>query len=230
MVAKAKQYLGNGLYTVAEAALYCRVSTAMMSRWLFGSKSGHSVIDPQFGTEVRSVSFLDLVQTIAIREIRLQRDLPLEKFRQAIKFAKDKYNLDYPFARQHCTYLYGDLLVIRSSLDREEYVEASGKHQGQRMFSFVEMYLENLSFGPEGLANKFRVFTSHQQKPVSVTMDPHTRFGEPLLPSGYSALTIWDAIQVEGGIEQAAKAYGIPKEETQAAYQFVVDYLGKTTA
>lgn len=61
-------------------------------------------------------------------------------------------------------------------------------------------------------------------------MDPHTRFGEPLLPSGYTAMTIWDAIRAEGGIDRAAKAYGIPKEEAQAAYQFVVDHLGKTSA
>ena len=228
MVAKAKQHLGSGLYTVAEAAHYCRVSTAMMNRWLFGSKSGQSVLDPQFGSDERAVSFLDLVQTIAIREIRIVRAVPLPKFRQAIKLAKETFGLDHPFARRHCTYLFGDELVIRPVQDGNEYVEASGKHPGQRLISFVEMYLEQLDFSPEGLASKYRIFTSKQPKPVAVTMDPHTRFGEPLLPSGYSALTIWNAIQAEGGIERATKAYGIPIEETLAAYQFV-DYLGKST-
>lgn len=161
MVVKATQYLGSGLYTVAEAALYCRVSTAMMSRWLFGSQSGQSVIDPQFGTDDRVVSFLDLIQTLAIREIRIQRAVPLPKFRQAIKLAKEKFGLLHPFARRHCTYLFGDELVIRPIPDRDEFVEASGKHQGQLMFPFVEMYLDQLDFSTDGVASKYRIFTSN---------------------------------------------------------------------
>lgn len=98
MVAKLKRFLGNGLYTVPEAALYARVPTGIMTRWLFGTKSGKSIIDPQFGRDNRLVSFLDLIQTLAIREIRIQKRVPLAKFRQAIKVAKQKYNLDFPFA------------------------------------------------------------------------------------------------------------------------------------
>ena len=126
MVAKLRNALGNGLFTVAEAALYARVSPQMMARWLFGNKKGHSVLHPQFGAEARFVSFLDLVQTLAIREIRIQRKVALPKFRQAIRMAKEKFNLDYPFARRHCTYLFGDELVIRPPGD--DFVEASGKH------------------------------------------------------------------------------------------------------
>src|SRR5436305_15157494 len=100
-----EHYLGNGLYSVAEAALYARVSRAMMTRWLFGGKSGQSVLQPQFGSDNRAVSFLDFIQTLAIREIRFQHKVPLSKFREAIKVAKDKHDLDYPFARKHCTYL-----------------------------------------------------------------------------------------------------------------------------
>ena len=85
MSEKSNQFLGKGMYTVAEAALYCRVTTAMMTRWLFGTASGEPVMVPQFGTEERLVSFLDLVQTLAIREIRNQHKVPLPKFRQALQ-------------------------------------------------------------------------------------------------------------------------------------------------
>lgn len=85
MVAKLRNTLGNGLFTVAEAALYARVSPQMMARWLFGNRKGQSVLHPQFRAESRFVSFLDLVQTLAIREIRIQRKVPLPKFRQAIR-------------------------------------------------------------------------------------------------------------------------------------------------
>lgn len=230
MAAKANKYLGNGLYTVAEAALYCRVSTSMMTRWLFGSKAGRSVLDPEFGKKERFVSFLDLVQTLAIREIKIQEKVPLVKFRQAIKLAKDKLNIDHPFARHHCTYLYNDELVIRTDDEKDKFVEASGKHCGQPLLAFVEMYLKSLEFNPDGLAYKYKIFTSKHKKPVTITMDPHVRFGEPLLPSGYTAMTIWEAIRSEGGIERAAKVYGIPEDEADTAYQFVVEHLGKRAA
>ncbi len=195
----------------------------MISRWLFGSKHGQSVIDPQFGSKERFVSFLDLVQTLAIREIRRQeKSLTLSKFRQAVETAKDTLNIDFPFARQHCTYLnQNNELVIRPDPERNSFVEVSGKHRGQHLISFVEMYLKRLQFNPEGLAYRYNIFTSQHETPITITMDPHIRFGEPLLPSGYTALNICHAIRVEGGISQAAKAYGIRVEEAEAAYQFV---------
>lgn len=231
LIASSKQILGSGLYSVAEAALYARVSTPMMSRWLFGSKSGSPVIEPQYGrNDERHVSFLDLVQTLAVREIRIQRKVPLVKFRQAIELARTHFSLDYPFARQHCTYLLNDELVIRPQPDKDDFIEASGRHRGQRLIPFVEMYLKDLSFNIEGLANSYLIYKSGHENPVKVTMDPQHRFGEPLLPSGYSALTIWDAIRAEGGIRQASDAYGVPVEEVETAHRFVVDHLGKTAA
>lgn len=228
MVANTKTYLGAGLYTVAEAAVYARVSTRMMTRWLFGTSDGQPVIEPEFGPADRVVSFLDLIQTLAIREIRLQRKVPLGKFRQAIKLAKESFGLDHPFARRHCTYLLGNELVIQPAAD--EFVEASGRHRGQRLFTFVELYLTDLDFDPNGLANKYRLYRSTHRDPVTVTMDPGVRFGEPLLPSGYTAAAIWQAIGVEGGIKQTATAYGIPTEEVETAHRLFVDRLGKTAA
>lgn len=224
MVEKSNQFLGNGMYTVAEAAWYCRVTTAMMTRWLFGTASGESVMVPQFGTEERLVSFLDLVQTLAVREIKIHHKVPLPKIREAIKYAEDKFKLYHPFARHHCTYLYDGTLLIRPDQAEDDFIEASGRQKGQRRFPFVEMYLKSLDFTPDGLAYKYRIFASNHSKPVVVTMDPQVRFGEPLLPSGYTALTIYEAIKTEGGVEQAAKAYGISVEEAEAAYQFA-DHL-----
>lgn len=225
METTVKKYLGAGLYTVREAATYARVREPLMRRWLFGTKGRRAVLDLQFGAGDKLVSFLDLIQTLAIREIRLQYDVPLQKFRQAIRWVKKAGHVDYPFARRHFTYLLGKDLVI--ALSKNEYVQASGKHPGQRLLPFVEMYLQNLTFGPDGLANRYQIFKSEDEVPI--VMDPERRFGEPLLPSGYSAMGIWDAIKAEGGIENAAKAYGIPREEVTAAYKFV-DHLGPAAA
>jgi uncharacterized protein (DUF433 family) len=155
--------------------------------------------------------------------------VPLPKFRQAIKVARDSLGLDYPFARRHCTYLLGEELVIRlpgPPGDDDDFVQVSGKQKRQKLIPFVEMYLDDLSYSPEGLANKYHIFKNGD---VKITMDPEYRFGEPLLPSGYTAMTIWESITAEGSIDAVARVYGIPKMEVETAYRFFVDHLGKTS-
>ncbi len=224
MVVKAEKFLGHGLYTIPEAALYARVRPAMIARWLFGTKKGKAVIDPEFGPNDRVVSFLDLIQTLAIREIRIQKpEVTLQKFRQAIQVAREKLGISYPFAQWHCTFLYGEDLVIKPVAGRDEYFQVTGK-EGQGMFSFVETYLENLDFGKDGLASEYRIY---KHSNVQVLMNPNRRLGEPLLPSGYSAEIIFDSIRTEGSINRAAKVYGISLTEAEAAYQFVVNFLNK---
>jgi hypothetical protein len=225
MTTNLKKMLGSGIFSISEAALYARVSPQLLSRWMFGTNSGDIVFPPQFQTNDKLLSFLDLVQAVAIREIRVQKKIPLVKFRQAIKTAKMMYKLDRPFAKKHVTYWTGGEIVIRPS--DAVFVEASGKHAGQPQFQFVEYYLEKLEFDSSGMANLYRIF-SHEG--VDIKMNPKIRFGEPMLPSGYSAGAVWDAIDIEGGLDGARKACGIPLKEVQTAYRFYVDFLGKLAA
>ncbi|WP_020470532.1 hypothetical protein [Zavarzinella formosa] len=210
------QFIGNGMYTVAEAALYAGVRTRHLNRWIFGDGQSEAILRPQFDGKQKYVSFLDFIQALAIKEIRLQRKIHPRKFRQAIELAASR-GVEYPFARKHFTYLFGDDLLLK--FPNDGIIEASG----QRMLTFVEAYMHDLSFGPDGLANKFMI---HESNGVKIVMAPEVRFGEPLLPSGYSARTIWDSIKAEGGINEAAREYGIPAAEALAAYKFFSQRLG----
>src|ERR1700690_3903874 len=105
MTTDLQKMIGSGIYTISEAAMYARVRPQLLTRWLFGGAGSDAVISPQFDTSDRMVSFLDLVQCLAIREIRMQRKILLKKFRQAIEVAKTAFKLDYPFATKHVTYL-----------------------------------------------------------------------------------------------------------------------------
>jgi len=224
VVTKVSKYLGHGLYTIAEAAMYARVPPRTLARWLFGGTDRKPAIDPQFGRDERVVSFLDLVQSRAIREISFQYHVPLAKFQQAIKVAKRKYGLDYPFARKHCTYYHLAIkeLVIQPP-GSDDFVEVSGTHQGQLLFQFTELYLQSLDFDADGLANNWRVYND-------LVINPALRFGEPLLKCGYSARTIWESIRTEGGIDAAAQAYELSRDDVVSVYRFYVDYLGTAPA
>jgi uncharacterized protein (DUF433 family) len=189
MITGVEKLVGVGLYTPAEAALYARVHNSLMNRWLFGDARGNSVIKPQIGVidDEKIITFLDFVQTLAIRAIRQTRKVPLQKIREAIDQAKRLYRIDYPFAIKHTTYL----------LDAN------------------------------GLACRYRAW---KKDGYEVIMDPHQRFGEPLLPScGYTARTLFDAYRIEGGIEQAAKCYGVELAEVKTAIEYF-DHLQTSVA
>ena len=101
--------IGVGVYTPAEAAFYARVSSRTMTRWVFGDAGG----EPAFERQLRDpsekvVTFLDLVQTLAVREVRNRHGLSLQKIRQGVDAARERYSLPYPLARKHSIYLFSD--------------------------------------------------------------------------------------------------------------------------
>lgn len=230
-----KKILGLGIYTPSEAAFYARVHTQTMKRWLFGDGKGERVIDTQLGnTDEKIVTFLDFVQALAIRAIRLQHNIPLPHIREAVDTAKGDFGVDYPFARKHQTFLMSDqkgeghgyiLIQLKREDGGKKFVQLSGKKKGNFVLKeIVEPFLDDLYFDHDtGLANEYRPMTHSEE--CFVRCNPHQRFGEPvIMPSGYTAQTLFDAIVVEGGITKTAKEYGVSENEVKLAYKYI-DHL-----
>ena len=221
-------YLGHGLYSVREAALYARVSPQMVNRWMYGNHSGKAVIEPQYDDKDR-VSFLDFVQLLAIRDLRKSKNIPLNSFRQAIQTASER-GFEHPFAREHCVYFHSKTIVLLPpNCDPKKFVVASGKHRQSELFPFMEEYMDHMELDHEGYIKKYRVYTSTSGG-VTIEMDPKVRFGEPLLPSKYSAPAVWDAIQSEGSVENASKCLSISIEEVRAGAEFYNHLVQKKAA
>ena len=221
-VIAAEPVLGVGLYSAREAALYARVRPQLMARWLFGGASGEAVIDRQLKSEDRIITFLDFVQAMAVRAVRIERKVPLQKIRQAIQNAEQKYGVSRPFARKHKTFLNGDEIVIK--INDDELVEVTGRHAHNRVIKEVaELYMIDVGFDPDGIASRY---TPLQQGEIAVTMNPAIRFGEPVLMScGYTAKALWEAFKVEGGIDPAALVCGVTPAEVELACRYYDNLL-----
>lgn len=228
MTATPPQLLGIGLYTPSQAALYARVSTPLMTRWLWGTKSAEAVVRPQLGQEQdRTVTFLDFVQAMAIRSIRIEHRVSLQKIREAVDRASLDYGVEYVFARKHKTFLFGGDVIIK--LNDDEYVQVTGTHAHNHMITeVVELYMRDLTFDASGLASSFEAYN---WKDLTVTMDPARRFGEPLIQScGYSAQSLWEAARSEGSCAAASEAYGVRPDEVELACRYYDHLLGKPAA
>ena len=102
----------------------------------------------------------------------------------------------------------------------DQYVQLTGRARGNRLIqSVVEMFLQDLRFDDEtGLATEYRPMTADG---ASIVLDPHRRFGEPIVePGGYAAETLWHATNTEGGIDEAAGVYGVTAAEVRIANHY----------
>lgn len=227
MVAATSELLGVGIYTPEEAALYARVKTKLLNRWLYGAKGAAPIMKPQLRDRPEKiVTFLDFIQSLAIRAIRVKRQIPLQKIRQAIEKAEDDYGVSYPFARKHTTYLFGKEIVIALGDDSEgerKIVQLTGKNRGNRLITKIaEFYMTDLTFGPAGLAS---AYVAYRWNGLPIGIDPRFHFGEPMVgTTGYSARAIWEAFAAEGSIEAVADVYGVTQAEVEAGCRYY-DFL-----
>ncbi|MEX0718406.1 MAG: hypothetical protein WD066_17560 [Planctomycetaceae bacterium] len=233
--------IGIGIYTPAEAAFYARVQTRLLTRWLFGSAQGDAVVTPRLldqPPDDRLVTFLDFVQALAIRNLRINYKISLSKIRAAVDRAREQFEVEYPFAMSHTTYLFSDrartghgelVIQLDDGEDEPKLVQLSGKAAGNLvMAEVVELYLDQLSFDERGLAEAYRA-GGDEENPI--VMDPALRFGEPVLRRcGYTAETLWEASILEGGLDAAARAYGVDRTDVALACEFFDHLQGRPTA
>lgn len=218
---------GLGVYTLAEAARYARMPQATLNRWFFGG--GERKPLRQAGIERNSgklVTFVDFVEALAIRSLRADHGVPLQRIKEAIRNARNHYGIDHPFAhREHRTVLVGKDLHIFLKDDPANPVGLTGRDFGQKsMTPCIEAYMKDLEFDEQGLAKLYRAYTWKDQE---VVMNPKIHFGEPALADcGYTAETLWQAAVAEGSTARAAELYEVPESAVEAAYRYWNQELG----
>ena len=187
-----------------------RVRTQLMNRWIYGTTAGEPVLRPQIGEidNQRVVSFLDLVQALAIRAIRVQFNIPLAKIREAYETARNQYGVEYPFAVSHKTYLFGNvadpkscdvIIDLTGKGTNDRLVQLTGKRKKNQVIREVlETYHRDLDFRNDGLATSYRAFVDRD---AFVVMNPEVNFGEPVVgETGYTAQTLYSSFKSEGSV------------------------------
>lgn len=209
----------KGLYTLQEAAWYARLPLSTLRAWFSEKPDKKGVLAPSIRDESIDggsfITFVDFIQSLAIRAIRMEKKIPLQRIRDAVKRAENTYGIDYPFARPHTTWLSGKDLFIQLE-GMEDLVQVSGKNPDQvTSKKIIEFYLEEVYFNPDtGLAERYKPATN-------IKMDPKIGFGQPLVEScNIPAVVLWEAVRIEGSFEKVAELYGISIEEVKTAFSY----------
>lgn len=213
--------IGTGAYTVHEVACFARMHTVTVRRWFFGTNMGKPVVAENKSSD-RFLTFIDFVQALAVRNLRINYHVALPTIRESLDYAKKEFNWHHPFATRHATYLDGKKIIIHPP-GMSAPLHAAGRGKGQQVMKpILEAYLREISFDPaSGLATQYVAF---EYKHARVLMEPTKHFGQPYVESaGITAKRLSDAVAEEGGFEQAAGAFGVEVDEVIAAYRFIDD-------
>ncbi|HEX7516012.1 MAG TPA: hypothetical protein VF345_01860 [Chthoniobacterales bacterium] len=211
----------TGVYTIPEAARYAKMHEKSLRNWFSGTSGRPAIRATEIESpDFRALTFLDLIEAVAIRSLRVDYGISFQKIREAIKNAKEKYGIEHPFAHEkHKTVVVGSDLHIYLPEDINNPVQLTGKLLGQKsMKACIEAYMRDLEFDLEGMA---RLYTAYRYKGQEIIMTPQVHFGEPAIrENGYTARTLYKAALAEGSLELAAQAYEVGVDAVDAAYRY----------
>ena len=201
-----------------EAALYGRLSSQKLARWVFGSGMYPPVIESRF-VDQRLIAFHDLIQAMAIDRAR-GFGVPLPKIREAIKRAKERHDVQFPLAYKHQLLWFDRELHIK--FPNETIIQLTGREQNQSLIKdIVEPFMKDLHFCDEGLAVSFTPFEKYGRQ---IILDPQRQFGQPLVGgTGYRADILANMYYVEQSADLVAGAFNIDPKDVLTAVSYMED-------
>lgn len=216
-VASRPAHLGTS-FSPDTAAYIAGLTRDLVCRWRFGNKRGDAVLLTTHGTEL---TFVDIIELMAVREIRRVRAVPLDRIREAIRVAREDYGITHPFARRHKTYLHDDQVVIETEDELLVQVSGRGKHQ-QMMRPIVEEYLERITYDQDtGLAEKY---VAMRRGKYSIELNSKRGLGMPMvMPVGLSVANLVYTVGTEGSVAMAARSLEVPPQAVSLAIAYDED-------
>jgi uncharacterized protein (DUF433 family) len=212
---------GHGLYSIAEAARYARVPTATIRNWFFPSKSRPAMQRGEIDSaEEKALTFLDFVELLAVRSLRVDYQVSLSTIRQAIEFAQKEFEVQHVFAHaDHKTFIDPKKKLHITISGNPNPMKMGGKGAGQLFFQqCIEGFMKDLAFNEDKMAS---LYTTAQYGDQRIIMNPAFRFGEPIMEeNGYPADVLWRGVIAEGSFERAATLYDASVPSVQAAYRY----------
>jgi uncharacterized protein (DUF433 family) len=167
------------LYTITEAAKLAEVSSVTVRRWLQEYETPSGPKSPIFGEshDAPLVSFLQLVEIVVAKGFR-NRNVSLERVRQAHLRARNMYGVTYPFARLQLRAWGGHIISL---MERGGGIDSSLEvldTEGLRTLpGLVQAVIESLDYEDDLAARWYPM-----GKDVPIVIDPRHVSGEPTIP------------------------------------------------
>ena len=216
-------------YTLAQAARYARVSPTTLRSWVRGRNyprggiSAHS--EPLIEVSSDFLSFSNVIEVHVLRALRRDEDVRMSHLREALRIAKEQYQIDRPLLSEQLRTGLGELLLDQYGLLIK--LKTSGQLALRHYF---DAHLKRVEWDSQGWPALFFPGFVHvsplapreEQATRLIVVAPSVSFGKPVLASrkGLRVSAIVSRINAGEREEAVAQDYGITLQEVNAAIDF----------
>lgn len=209
-------------YGLAEAAHYLRIPIATLRSWTCGryypTERGSRFFKPVIelpDPNLRSLSFVNLVEAHVLDAIRRDHDIPLPKVRVAVDYVKRHFGAEHPLADHKFQTDGVDLFLAR--FEKLIAVSAAGQLAMKEMLA---AHLRRVEHDATGLASRLYPFTRKRQadEPKVIVIDPNVSFGRPTITgTGIATSIIAERYKAGESIAELAQDYGCERGHVEEA-------------
>ena len=214
-------------YTVPEAAHYLRMPPATLRSWVLGrdyptasaTKRSKPLIAPD-DPAGRYLSFLNMVEAHVLASIRRHYGVRLPKVRIALRYVRDRFDIERPLINESFQTDGLDLFVERYG----KLINAS--QQGQLvMKEIMAAYLKRIERDARGLPIRLYPFTrasssddSLRCAPKVVVINPLVSYGRPVIAgTGVPTAMIWERYYAGDSVAQLASDFRLDTSAIEEA-------------
>jgi uncharacterized protein (DUF433 family) len=229
--------LGEGIYTIAEAARLSGIAPQRLRRWLegyqFRSESGQvRRSQPAFHATVRgtgrdaTISFLDLLEAMFFDRFHRQ-GVSWATLRRAAAQAAEDFEDPHPFSTRRFRTDGRSVFAEVAKDDGDAKLLDIVKRQ--RVFTeVIEPLLTQIDYDVSGFAASW----SPMGKRVPVLVDPTRAFGRPIIKGRGVRTSVLAAAVLKGNAspQEVASWYDVELDEVQAAVEFEERLAANTLA
>ena len=211
--------LGNGIYSIAQAARLTGLRPRRVRDWFVGRPTSSRPVKQVFESDYpamggeHAISFLDLVELFIGGQLR-EMGVSLPHIRKAYTNLENRYG-SHPFCSREL--LVGGKEIFYRGLDDVEARRIMKAVTDQPYFeSIILPFLKNIDYDEATkLAVRWRIAQD-------VVVDPRIRFGKPIVEEvGISTSVLWSSFYANGENEEmVAEWFGIERRHVRAAVSF----------
>ena len=211
----------ESMYSFSEAAHLANVSTTTVKNWLFGYTVRDREVPPLFSSENGAmVSFLQMIEVMVAGRFRKSapgtKSVPFKTVQAAYVKARERWNLEYPFAHLRLEAIGGHIVHILKGGDSTDSFQAVDVPEQWTLPGLLRETIDQIDYDQDLAVRWFPIGRS-----VPIVVDPRLSAGLPVIQGrGVTVQAIRNRFRAGLRIEFIAKDFEMDPDIVETALQY----------
>lgn len=218
---QARNFVGVGIYSPAEAARLTQVPAGKIARWLRGHTIGETRYEAlwtpelDLGADGLFLGFRDLME-VRVAAAFIDRGLSSQRVRRAIELARELVGESHPLSTTR--FRTDGASVFLQMAQEDGQTKLINLFTGQYNFrEIVERSLKNIDFDDGTTPSRWWPLG----KSRAIVVDPEIAFGQPIdSKTAVPVDALVAAVEAEGSVSAAARIWDVPISSINRAMRF----------